>query len=223
MKALPVKRADEKTRVISVNVGKPRSLLFENMTVVTAIFKEPATGKIPLRGYNLEGDQQADLRVHGGPHKAVYLYPREHYAYWSKQLPDADIPFGAFGENLTTSGLLEEEVRIGDRFRIGSAVLQVTQPRMPCYKLGVRFGRADMVKRFWNSGRSGIYFSVVEEGELAAGDPIEKVAAGPEPISVAEVVRLYRGDETDPGKLESALRAPLYGGWKRELDERRQV
>lgn len=208
---------------MSVNVGKPRKVLFENTPVTTAIFKQPVEGKIPLRGYNLEGDRQADLRVHGGPYKAVYLYPGEHYDYWAQQLPHAEIPFGAFGENLTTDGLLEEEVWIGDRFRIGSTVLQVTQPRMPCYKLGVRFGRADMVKRFWYSGRSGIYFSVVEEGELAAGDAIEKVGAGPEAISVADIVRLYLGDETDPEKLRKALRSPLHGGWKQELDERCQL
>ncbi|MGA2186003.1 MAG: MOSC domain-containing protein [Bryobacteraceae bacterium] len=213
----------EGKRVVSVNVGTPREVRVQNTAVATAIFKSPVEGRIALRRNNLAGDRQADLTVHGGLHKAVYLYPAEHYRYWAEQLPGAELPFGAFGENLTTAGLLEESVRIGDRFRIGSAVLQVTQPRMPCYKLAIRFGRADMVKRFWISGRSGIYFSVVEEGELVAGDAIEQVGAGPEEITVADVVRLFRGDETDPEKLRRAMRAPLFGSWKEELDARRRA
>ena len=209
-------------RVISLNVGTPKPAHFGDSLVATAIWKLPVQHRVALRGYNLEGDRQADLTVHGGPHKAVYLYPVEHYEYWAKELEDEDLEFGKFGENLTTAGILEESVRIADRFRIGSAVLQVTQPRMPCYKLGIRFGRPDMVKRFWMSGRSGIYFSVVEEGELGAGDIIEQVGSGPEEITVADVVRLFRGDENDPEKLRRALRAPLSGGWKQELEERRR-
>ncbi len=173
-----------------------------------------------MRRHNLAGDKQSDLTVHGGPYKAVYCYPGEHYRFWSEQLPGMDLPFGAFGENLTTHGLTEETAHIGEQFRIGSAVLQVTQPRMPCFKLGIRFDRADMVKRFWLSGRPGIYFSVVEEGELAAGDAIESVAQWPEAITVADVLRLYRGDEKSVDLLGRALRSPLFGGWKRELQER---
>jgi MOSC domain-containing protein YiiM len=134
-----------------------------------------------------------------------------------------DLPYGIFGENLTTEGLLEDAGYIGDQFRVGSAVLQVTQPRMPCFKLGIRFGRPDMVKKFWRSGRSGIYFSVVEEGDVAAGDLIENVAHNPDGISVTDVIRLYRGDEKSPELLERALKAPLFGGWKRELEERREA
>jgi MOSC domain-containing protein YiiM len=208
-------------RVVSVNVGEPRQLLVGNTPVVTAIFKSPVEGRVAVRGYNLAGDRQADLTVHGGPHKAIYLYPSEHYSYWARELPDTELRFGIFGENLTTVGLTEESTRIGDQFRIGSVVLEVTQPRMPCYKLGIRFDRSDMVKRFWISGHSGIYFSVVEQGELEAGDSIEQVAAGPEEIMVADVVRLFRGDENDPTKLRSALKSPLRGGWKQELEERR--
>jgi len=208
--------------VISVNVGLPREVRVQNAIVSTAIFKSPVDGRVALRRNNLEGDRQADPTVHGGTYKAVYLYPAEHYHYWAAQLPQADLPYGAFGENLTSKGLLEESVRIGDRFRIGTAVLQVTQPRMPCYKLGIRFGRPDMVKRFWLSGFSGIYFSVVEEGELGAGDAIEPVAEGPEEISVAEVVRLLRGDENDPEKLKRAMRAPLHGSWKEDIDARQR-
>ncbi|HTP86320.1 MAG TPA: MOSC domain-containing protein [Bryobacteraceae bacterium] len=208
--------------VVSVNVGQPREVPLPGGVVTTGIFKSPVEGRVALRRHNLAGDRQADLTVHGGPYKAVYLYPLEHYRYWAEQLADAELPHGTFGENLTTSGLLEEAVRIGDRFRIGSAVLQVTQPRMPCYKLNVRFDRADMVKRFWKSGFSGIYFSVVEEGELGAGDAIEQVGSGPEDISVAEVVRLLRGDENDPEKFLRAMRSPLHGSWKEEIDARRR-
>jgi len=176
-----------------------------------------------VRGNNISGDRQADLTVHGGTYKAVYCYSDEHYAYWRDQLPEIDFVPGMFGENLTTRGLTEESVNIGDQFRIGSAVFQVTQPRMPCYKLGIRFGRADMVKRFWTSNRPGIYFSVVEEGELAAGDPIEKAGSETDGVSVADIVALYRRKKTDPGLLARALRAPLFGGWKEGLLERHKT
>lgn len=212
----------EEKQVISVNVGEPRRLIVGEIPVITAIFKSPVDGRVAIRRHNLSGDRQADLTVHGGPNKAVYLYSAEHYSYWAGELPGMELPFGMFGENLTAVGMTEEIVRIGDRFRVSSAVLEVTQPRMPCYKLGIRFGRADMVKRFWQSGRSGIYFSVVEEGDVASGDPIEQVGIGPENITIADVVRLFKGEENDAEKLSRALRAPLRGGWKQELKERRQ-
>ena len=208
-------------RVLSVNVGFPRQVHMDRATVLTSIFKSPVEGRVAVRQHNIEGDRQSDLTVHGGPNKAVYCYPGEHYRFWQEQLPLMELPHGAFGENLTTEGITEDAVSIGDRFRIGSAVLRVTQPRMPCFKLGIRFGRADMVKRFWQSGRSGIYFAVEEEGDVEAGDAIERIAEGPEEISVADVVRLYRGDETRTELLERALRAPLSGSWKEELQERR--
>ena len=208
------------TRVLSVNVGTPRKVLSGRATVLTSIFKSPVQGRVDVRQHNIDGDLQSDLTVHGGPNKAVYCYPREHYQYWAEQLPEMDLSFGAFGENLTTEGITEEDVRVGDRFRVGSALLQATQPRMPCFKLGIRFGRPDMVKRFWQSGRPGNYFSVLEEGDVAAGDRIEKTDQGPEEISLADVVRLYRGDEKSPELLERALRAPLSGSWKQELLER---
>jgi MOSC domain-containing protein YiiM len=207
-------------RTLSVNVGTPRQVLTPAGVVLTSIFKSPVLGRVTVRHHNIEGDRQADLRVHGGPYKAVYLYPGEHYPFWKAQLPDMELPFGSFGENLTTEGITEETVCIGDEFRMGSAVLQVTQPRMPCFKLGIRFGRADMVKRFWRSGLSGIYFSIVTEGGLAAGDAIERIGRLPDAISVADVVRLYRGDETSGALLERALHAPLFGSWKQELRER---
>lgn len=207
-------------RVLSVNVGMPRKLNALGRTTVSSICKTPVTGPIALRAHNLEGDRQSDPRVHGGPYKAVYLYPSEHYAYWTGQLPGLHLPYGAFGENLTTEGLDEETAHIGDRFRIGSAVLQVTQPRMPCFKLAMRFNLPDMVNRFWASGRSGIYFSVAEEGRLASLDSIEQVAADPNAVSVADVVRLYKGEANHDDLFARALRAPLYGSWKREIQAR---
>lgn len=203
-----------------MNVGSPKQVQVRNATVLTSIFKSPVEGKVAVRRHNIAGDRQSDLTVHGGPYKAVYCYPGEHYSFWSEQLPGMDLSYGIFGENLTTEGLTEDAVHIGDQFRVGSSVLQVTQPRMPCFKLGIRFGRPDMVRRFWHSGRSGIYFSVIDEGDVAAGDLIEKTAPGPEGVSVADVVKLYRGDEKSPELLESALRSPLFGGWKKELQER---
>ncbi len=207
-------------RIVSLNVGIPREIQVNGRSVRTGIFKYPVEGKTALRGYNLLGDSQADRRVHGGPYKAVYLYPSEHYPYWKEQFPSFPMPFGAFGENVTSAGLLEDEVCIGDQFRFGSAILQVTQPRMPCYKLALRFERADMVKRFWQSGRSGIYFSVVQEGEMERGDVIEKVGAGPEKVTVADVVRLFKGEEWSTEILQRTLRAPLYGSWKRDIQSR---
>lgn len=207
-------------RILSVNVGEPRQIQTANGIVLTAIFKSPVEGAIPLRKYNLEGDRQADLTVHGGPWKAVYLYPYEHYSYWASELPGMDLPFGVFGENLTSEGITEDVVHIGDRFRIGSTILQVSQPRMPCYKLALRFGRSDMVKRFWNSGRSGIYFSIVQEGELQRGDVIQQIDAGAERVSVADVVRLFKREITEPELFVRAMRTPLHGSWKEELRAR---
>ena len=207
-------------RVLSVNVGQPREIHTSRETVLTSIFKSPVDGRIPARGYNLQGDRQADLTVHGGPWKAVYLYPSEHYSNWARELPGMDLPFGVFGENLTTEGLTEESGHIGDQFRIGSVILQITQPRMPCYKLALRFGRADMVKRFWKSGRPGIYFSIVQEGELGFGDSIEQLHADPLQVSVADVVRLLKRETIDEDLFFRALQAPLHGSWKEEIRAR---
>jgi MOSC domain-containing protein YiiM len=225
--------ADQTGRIVSLQVGRPKRVELaryggqtlrtddsEPNIVLTAIFKSPVEGRVALRGYNLEGDRQADLTVHGGPHKAVYAYASEHYPFWREELPGMDLPHGMFGENLTTEGWDEENVQIGDRFRIGTAVLQVSQPRMPCFKLGLRFNRPDIVRRFWKSGRSGIYFSVVEEGELGAGDVMERIEFAKNSLSVADIVRLYRGDEEDETKLKLALKLPLFGGWKDGIKER---
>ena len=168
----------------------------------TSIFKEPVAGSVRARTLNLDGDEQSDLSVHGGPDKAVYLYPSEHYAYWRAQLPDMDFPFGAFGENLTSEGLSETAVHIGDLVSIGTAEFVVTQPRLPCFKLGVRFGRLDMVRRFQQTGRSGFYLSVRREGVIAAGDEVHLVAGEQHGVSVADIVRLY----TSHGREQALLR-----------------
>lgn len=207
-------------KILSVNVGAPRQVQTSGGAVLTSIFKNPVQGRVTVQGHNIAGDRQSDLTVHGGPYKAVYCYPSEHYEFWKRELPGTEMPYGMFGENLTTEGLVEEGVCIGDRFRVGTAVLQITQPRMPCFKLGIRFGRPDIVKLFWRSGRSGLYFSVIEEGSVAAGDAVERTFAAKDGISVADVVRLYRGDEKSAILRERALRAPLFGGWKDKLRER---
>lgn len=178
-------------RIISVNVGLPRRIMHHDREVVTSIFKSPVAGPVMLRRLNLDGDRQSDLSVHGGRNKAVYAYPLEHYDYWYEQLPETELVRGNFGENLTTEGLREQEACIGDVYRIGAATVKVTQPRMPCYKLGIRFGRDDMVKRFLVSGRSGIYFSVVEEGLVDAGDTIEKITSTAEGISISDINLAY--------------------------------
>ena len=188
--------------------------------VRTGIFKAPVDGPVGIKRTKVEGDEVVDLRVHGGPYKAVYLYPSEHYDFWRTELGVDNLSFPSFGENLTTEGLTEDTVHIGDRFQAGSSILQVTQPRMPCFKLAIRFRRADMVKRFWQSGRSGVYFSVVKEGEVERGNSIELIESDPEQVSVAEVVGLYKGTEWSSDLLHRTLRAPLYGSWKRDIQSR---
>jgi len=191
-------------KLISVNVGLPREVPWKGGSVSTGIFKNPAPGPIRVHRLNLAGDRQADLSVHGGPHKAVYAYPAEHYVYWRRELADGELPWGMFGENLTTEGLNERNVSIGDRFRVGTTELIVTQPRVPCYKLGIRFGRPEMVKRFLNSRRTGFYFSVAQEGEIDAGDPIEFVAGATNSLTVADIVQLYAFDTNDREMLQRA-------------------
>ncbi|MBZ5641060.1 MAG: MOSC domain-containing protein [Acidobacteriia bacterium] len=202
-------------RIVSVNVGPPREIEWRGRTVRTSIFKEPVEGAVRVRSLNLDGDEQSDLTVHGGVDKAVYVYPAEHYGYWRRELPGVALPWGAFGENLTTEGLLEVDVNIGDRLRAGSAELVVTQPRMPCYKLGVRFDRLDMVKRFLASGRSGFYLAVIREGEIAAGDAVTWIARDDHVVSVADVVDLYRSDAANQDLLLRASELPaLPEGWR---------
>jgi MOSC domain-containing protein YiiM len=184
-------------KLISVCVGMPREVSWKGKPVSTGIFKQPVAGRVMMRSLNLDGDQQADLTVHGGTEKAIYAYPMEHYAYWRQELPGEAFPWGALGENLTTEGLLEERVNIGDRFRIGTAEVMVTQPRFPCFKLNLKFGRDDMVKRFLSSRLSGIYFSVVQEGEVGVGDAIELVKRDEHNITVADIVQIYVREASD--------------------------
>ena len=202
-------------KVISVNVGLPREVMWKGKTVTTGIFKEPVAGRVALDALNLAGDRQADLRVHGGPDKAVYVYPVEHYDYWRGELPGVELPFGAFGENLTVEGLLENEINIGDRFRIGTTELVVRQPRLPCYKLAVKFQRDDIIKRFLDSRRTGFYFAVTREGELGAGDRIEILTRDPNGVTVPDIVRLYlNGDEDPDGLARAANVDALPDNWK---------
>jgi MOSC domain-containing protein YiiM len=178
--------------IVSVNAGLPREVEWQGRRVLTSIWKNPVDGRVRAGRLNLAGDEQSDLSVHGGPDKAVYVYPREHYAFWRDELPGVELPFGAFGENLTTAGLVEAEVNIGDRLAIGSAEFVVTQPRMPCVKLAIRFGRDDMIKRFLRSGRSGFYLAVTREGEIGAGDAIVFSSRGENDVTVADVAARYR-------------------------------
>lgn len=175
--------------MVSVNVGRERLVAWRGRMVPTGIFKEPVAGRVAVRDDHVEGDRVADLRVHGGWSKAVYAYPAEHYAFWRAELPGQDLPWGSFGENLTTEGLSEEAVAIGERFRIGSAELEATEPRLPCFKLGIRLGRADMVRRFLRSGRTGFYLAIVVEGDVGAGDTMERVGGTEGAETIAALVR----------------------------------
>jgi MOSC domain-containing protein YiiM len=172
-------------RLLSVNAGLPREVEWQGRNVLTSIFKEPVPGRVRVERLNLDGDRQSDLTVHGGVYKAVYVYPSEHYPFWREQLGRPELAPGAFGENFTTEGLLETAVRIGDRLRIGSADFVVTQPRTPCFKLQIRFGRLDMVRRFMRSGRCGFYLAVTREGEVEKGDEIALVASDGPTVAAA--------------------------------------
>jgi MOSC domain-containing protein YiiM len=201
--------------LLSINVGLPREIEWKGKIVRTSIFKSPVQGRVRVARLNLEGDQQSDLSVHGGIDKAVYAYPSEHYPFWHQEFHGVDLPWGAFGENFTTAGLLEETVHIGDRFRGGSAEFVVTQPRMPCFKLGIRFNRPDIVKRFLQSGRTGFYFAVLKEGEVTAGDSIELIERDEHGVKVADIVNLYGRDARNQDLLHLASELPsLPKSWR---------
>lgn len=210
------------SRVCSVNVGRPRLLQRRGRTISTAIIKRAVEGRVAVRWENLDGDQQADLSVHGGPDKAVYAYPVEHYDAWRLELPDVDFSWGAFGENLTCSGgWCEDEVRIGDRFRIGDAEFEVSQPRLPCGKLNLRFDRTDMVKRMLANGRFGFYFRVVQEGSVAVGDAMDRIARSPYNFTVAEAARLEAIDTDHPELLRRAIEVEaLPASWLQTFRQR---
>jgi MOSC domain-containing protein YiiM len=192
-------------KILSVNIGRPRLVLWNEQPVSTGIYKTPFEGPVMLRTLNLDDDRQADLTVHGGLTKAAYAYPSEHYSYWRDELPETELPWGMFGENFTTEGLEESTVNIGDRFRVGSAEVMVTEPRMPCYKLGIKFGRTDIIRRFLASGRTGFYFSVQREGEVEAGDEMELIARDGNNVTVADITRLYAREKDDVETLRRAM------------------
>ena len=211
-------------KIVSLNVGVPREVPIHGGTIVTGIFKQPVAGRVTLRRLNLDGDRQADLVVHGGPYKAVYVYPHEHYAYWKEALPNREIPIAMFGENFTTEGLLEPDVLIGDKFSVGTAEVTVTQPRQPCFKLNIRFNDDLMVKRFLASGRSGFYVQVTQPGEVAAGDELKLLSRDPHGISIADFNRLYVAkshDAADAALIVRLTEIPaLPQDWKDYFRER---
>ena len=207
-------------KLISIQVGVPRRVLLDGGEVSTGIFKNPVHQRILMRPHNLDGDRQADLTVHGGRDKAVYAYPSEHYAYWKNELPGVDLPWGSFGENLTTQGLLEGDVFLGDRYTIGGAEVVVTQPRIPCYKLNLKFQRDDMAKRFLASRRSGFYFRVLRECEIGAGDEIVRVHLDENRVSVSDVLKVYLCEPDSEDLRERALRVEyLSRSWREELSQ----
>jgi MOSC domain-containing protein YiiM len=194
-------------KVLSVNVGRPREVTWRGQSYRTSIWKDPVAGPVEVRTLNIDGDEQSDLSVHGGRHKAVYAYPSEHYLKWAHEL-GVDLSWGAFGENLTIEGILEGDVRIGDRLRIGSAEFAVTQPRMPCFKLGIRFDRDDMVRRFLASGRSGLYLAVMREGSLATGDAVTLGTLAEHDVTVADVAEVYATGGDDQNLLRRVVAVP---------------
>ena len=213
-------------RLVSLNTGLPREVTWHGRKVLTGIFKQPMDGHVTLRQLNLDGDRQADLTVHGGQHKAVYCYPTEHYEYWKSELPGRELPLGIFGENFTTAGLLEDSVHLGDTFSVGSAEVIVTQPRLPCYKLGIRFEMDDMVRRFLAARRTGFYLAVVREGDVRAGDEIRLLVRSPLAVPVSEITRLYVAKsyrDEDLAAIERAVQVEaLPQSWKKYFRERMQ-
>ena len=211
-------------RLISLNVGLPREVNWNGAAVSTGIFKEPVAGPVRLRTLNLDGDRQADLTVHGGSSKAVYAYPAEHYEYWRTTLPEVTLRYGMFGENLTTTGLQEDAINVGDHFRVGTAEIRATEPRLPCYKLGIKFGRSDILKKFLVSRRTGFYFAVTREGIVSAGDEFEFLSRGPGNITIADITRLYAFERDDLQTLRRAVKLDaLSESWRdyfqRHLDK----
>jgi MOSC domain-containing protein YiiM len=201
--------------LVSVQVGVPRTVLRDGEEVSTGIFKIPVQKRLRMNALNLEGDRQADLSVHGGRDKAVYAYPSEHYAYWKNELPGMELPWGSFGENLSTQGLLEGDVCLGDRFQIGMAEVVVTQPRLPCFKLNLKFDRDDMVKRFLTSRRTGFYFRVLREGEIGAGDKIVRVHHDENGVSISDALKVYLRAPDSRELRERALRVEyLSASWR---------
>jgi MOSC domain-containing protein YiiM len=216
-------------KLVSLNCGLPREVLWHGQTVTTSIYKEPVHRRVALRTLNLDGDRQSDLTVHGGKHKAVYCYPIEYYGYWKAELPDHSLPYGSFGENFSVDGsvregLAEDAIYVGDRFSVGSAEVVVTQPRLPCYKLGIKFGSDDMVKRFLKSRRTGFYLAVTREGEVGAGDDLTLLSHDPDSVPVSEITRLYVAKDYGPEDVRQVRRAiaaeALPDSWRSYFQEK---
>ena len=208
-------------KVISINVGMPKEIVYDGRAIQTGIFKSAVPGRIPVTALNLKGDGQADLTVHGGPSKAIYAYPSEHYAFWRDELPEISFNYGMFGENLTTEGLLEHELNVGDRLCVGSAELMVTKPRLPCYKLNLKFGREDIVKRFLQSRRTGFYFAVLREGTIGAADQIEILSRDANGVTVADITQLYAFDRNDSAGMRRAAEvSALPSSWRSYFRDR---
>jgi MOSC domain-containing protein YiiM len=208
-------------KLVSLNVARPRLIVYNAKTINTGIFKEPASGPVQLRTLNLDGDRQADLTVHGGPYKAVYGYPAEHYPFWRQELPGVNLPWGMFGENFTTTNLAEDDLHVGDRFQIGSSIVMVRQPRTPCYKLAAKFQRDDILARFLLSGRSGFYFSVEQEGSVAVEDDFQLLTRNQNGIAIAEMNRLLVREKYNQDLLRKAIHtAALPENWREYFAER---
>ena len=207
-------------KLLSLNVGRPREVEFEGELVLTSIFKTPALGRVRVSSLNIAGDEQSDLTVHGGRDKAVYAYPSEHYPYWRRELPRVELPWGAFGENLTTEGLTEDRVAPGDRLRIGDAVFAVTTPRLPCFKLAIRLDRPDIIKRFMVSLRSGFYLAVLKEGEIGAGDAIELVPAEGDRVTIREIFSLFLPNPDRRIAERASVLSGLPESWRERMRER---
>ncbi len=208
-------------KLLSVNVSLPKEITSKGKPVRTGIFKEEVQGRVRVNKLNLEGDGQADLIGHGGEFKAVYVYSFDNYAYWARELGRTDFTFGQFGENLTVEGMLDHDVHVGDIFRIGTALFEVTQPRVPCFKLGIRMGMPQFPKMFLASGRPGFYLRVLEEGEVGAGDVFERTKIDPERMTVREMNHLlYFGQKNLEGAKKALRIQALPPGWRESFEER---
>ena len=214
---MPDSSATPPPKIVSLRVSMAKPIKFQGRDLYTGIYKEAVPGRVALRALNLDGDEQADLTVHGGIEKALYAYASEHYSFWREQLPDTKFAWGAFGENLTTERLLENAVCIGDEFRVGTAVIRVTQPRLPCYKLAIKIGLSDIIRRFIKSGRSGIYFAVVEEGAIGAGDELIYLRGDEHKVTVREVAELFIRKSEDAEQIERILNSNLAAQMKLSL------
>lgn len=193
-------------KIISLNVSLPKIVEFRGEKVSTGIYNKPVEGKVKVRTLNLDGDKQADLTVHGGRDKAIYAYPSEHYPYWKNHYPELQMDWGMFGENFTTEGLLEDQANIGNEYQIGTAKFAITQPRMPCFKLGIKFGTFDIIKKFFASAKSGIYFKVLEEGEVGSGDKIKLIRKDENNVTIHDVMKIYGDEHNHKKMLERALK-----------------